>query len=226
MSVIIPVKNGGRFLASAIRSVLEQDYKDLEIIVIDGKSKDDTERIAKSFQNVRYVLQTDDGFGSALNTGIDLSKGELIAFMSCDDLWESNKLSLQVDYLLKHPDVQYTIAKVKFFLEEGSTIPPGFRKGLLVGCHNGYMPEALLVRKSVFDLIGKFDAGVKVSADVDWFAMAKDRHIPMAIIPEILLHKRVHHASTTLAPLQVRTINHELLRCLKKSIDRQKKDGS
>jgi hypothetical protein len=88
------------------------------------------------------------------------------------------------------------------------------------------MPETLMVRKSLFDRIGKFCSDMKISADVDWFARAKDLHIPMALIPEVLVYKRVHSANSTLTPNNVLTSNHELLQSLKNSIDRQKQGRS
>lgn len=226
VSVIIPVKNGERFLAVAINSVLEQNYKRYELIVVDGKSTDCTAIIAKSFEGVHYVRQIDEGFGNALNAGIDAAAGEFIAFTSFDDLWVKDKLSLQVSYLMQHPEVQYTITKVRYFLEEGDVVPPGFRRELLASDHSGYMPETLMVRKSLFDRIGNFCSDMKMSADVDWFARAKDLHIPMALVPEVLVYKRVHSANSTLTPNNVLTSNHELLQSLKNSIDRQKQGRS
>jgi glycosyltransferase involved in cell wall biosynthesis len=222
VSVIIPVKNGGRFLTSAIESVLAQDYRHYEMIIVDGKSTDNTRKIAQSFQQARYLLQMDEGFGNALNAGIDIARGELIAFISSDDIWVINKLGLQVDYFMQHPEVQYTITMAKFFLEDGDAIPPGFRKEWLSRNHVGFMPETLVVRKSLFNQIGKFRSDLKISADVDWFARAKDLDIPMAVLPDVLVYKRVHNANSTLDTSQVRVINHELLKSLKHSIDRQK----
>jgi glycosyltransferase involved in cell wall biosynthesis len=222
VSTIIPVKDGERFLASAINSVLAQDYENFEIVVLDGKSTDNTKQIATSFQRVRYILQRGEGFGNALNAGIAAARGDLIAFISSDDVWLPNKLGLQVAYLNLHREVQYTITRVKYFLEEGDAMPPGFRKKLLVGVHPGYMPESLVARKSLFDWIGRFSADMKISADVDWFARAKDEHIAMAIIPEVLVHKRVHNANSTLDASKAQVMNHELLRSLRNSVARQK----
>jgi glycosyltransferase involved in cell wall biosynthesis len=67
VSVIIAVKNGERFLASAINSVLEQDYQPFEIIVVGGQSVDNTAKIAQSFESVRYVLQAGQGIADAYN---------------------------------------------------------------------------------------------------------------------------------------------------------------
>jgi glycosyltransferase involved in cell wall biosynthesis len=222
VSVIIPVKNGERFLAEAINSVLEQDYRPLEIIVVDGRSVDRSREIAGSFELVRIISQVGRGLADAWNVGIDAAKGDFIAFLSHDDLWVPNKLSIQVSHMLEHPEIQYTITKVKFFAQPGLPIPPGFRTRLLEGEHTGRVPETLVVRRSVFDAVGRFDVSLRVSPDVDWFARAKDQNIEMAIIPELLLLKRVHDANLLFA--SVDDSHRDLLRAVRRSILRQKTD--
>lgn len=219
VSVIVAVRNGERFLSAAITSILNQDYRPLEIIVVDGHSEDNTARIAQSFETVRYIQQENRGISDAYNMGIAAAQGDVIAFLSHDDLWMPNKLSLQVNYLKEHPEIQYTIAMVKFFLEPGCAIPPGFKKKLLEGQHVGRIMETLVARKSLFNAIGGFDSGMALAEDADWYARANDRNVPMAIIPEVLLHKRVHNAN---ASSDAHTSNRELLKALKRSIERKR----
>jgi len=227
VSVIIPVKDGERFLAQAINSVLEQDYQPVEIIVVDGQSIDSTARIVRSFEEVGYIYQSEDpGIASARNLGIHASRGGLIAFMHHDDRWAPNKLSVQVDYLMRHPQVQYTITKLKFFLEPGCVIPPGFRSELLDGDYVGPMPETLVARKSLFDLIGGFNPKFPIGEDIDWFARAKDKNVAMAIIPKVLVFKRVHDTNTSCLLSNAPVIKQDILRVLKQSIERRRNQAS
>lgn len=219
VSVIIPVKDGERFLAQAIYSVLEQDYEPLEIIVVDGQSVDNTAEIAKSFEAVRYISQVNWGIADAWNVGINAAPGEFVAFLSHDDLWTPNKLSVQVSYMLNHPEIQYTIAMVRFFLEPGYHIPPGFRKELLEGYHVGRIMETFVAHKAVFDTIGGFNPDLSTAEDVDWFARANDKTIPMAIVPTVLLHKRVHDTNLS---MNIPTNNRDLLKALQRSIVRKR----
>jgi glycosyltransferase involved in cell wall biosynthesis len=214
------VKNGERYLAQAIDSVISQTYQPDEIIVVDGQSTDNTEKIATSYPQVRYIRQTGQGVADAYNLGIDEARGELISFLSHDDLWTPNKLSVQVDYLMRHPEIQYTVCKVKFFLQEGYSIPPGFKTELLQGEYVCRIMETLVARKNLFQEIGKFNPDFSRAEDVDWYARAKDRNIPMAMMPEVLLHKRVHDANTSLSDLQLN--NQLLLKILKESMARQR----
>ncbi|MBW4576547.1 MAG: glycosyltransferase [Aphanothece sp. CMT-3BRIN-NPC111] len=219
VSVIVAVKNGERYLASALESIFAQDYHPFEVIVVDGGSVDGTQAIAKSFLDVRLIDQTGQGLADAWNTGIDAAKGEFIAFLSSDDLWTSNKLSTQVNFLLRHPEIEYTVARVKFFLEPGHLLPRGFRPELLSGDRVGKIMETLVVRKSLFKSIGNFDPLLFVAEDVDWFSKANDRQIPMAILPNVLLYKRIHDRNIS---LNSKINNHNLLKIMRKSIHRKR----
>lgn len=219
VSTIISVKNGERFLARAIHSVLKQEYSSAEILVVDGQSEDRSPDIAKSFSEVRYISQTQTGIGNAWNLGIREARGEILAFLSCDDVWMPEKLHLQVRYLMTYPSVQYTTARVKFFLEPGCSIPHGFRQELLEGDHVGHIMETLVVRKSLFNDIGQFDQSLTTGEDVDWFCRAKDFGIPMAVIPKVLVHKRIHDHNLSLNTMEN---NQNLLTVLKQSLDRRR----
>ena len=219
VSVIIPVKNGERILPLALNSVLAQDYQPLEIIVVNDHSTDRTAEIARSFAYVQVLSPTGKGVASVWNDGIAAAKGELVAFLSHDDLWTPDKLRLQVHYLLEHPEIHYVIARVQFFIEPGCAIPSGFRKELLEQDHVGRVPETLVARKRLFDTIGKFDPRLSTAEDVDWFARAHDCGVPMAVIPKVLLHKRIHDTNIS---LNVPENNRNLLQALKQSIDRKR----
>jgi glycosyltransferase involved in cell wall biosynthesis len=220
VSVVIAVRNGERFLATAIESVLAQTYHPLEFIVVDGQSSDGTALIAQSFAQVSYILESGSPtVGHGRNLGIDRARGEFISFNSHDDLWLPDKLATQVDYLLQHREVQYTITRLKFFLEPGCFPPSGFRPDWLTGDHPGRIPETMLARRSVFDRIGRFDPNLIVAEDVDWFSRASDQNISMAVIPQVLLHKRLHDSNLSLNP---QAGQRDLLMALRQSVARKK----
>lgn len=223
VSVIIPVKNGERFLAAAIHSVLAQEYPFREIIVVDGQSIDRTAYIAQSFDAIRYIYQDcDPGLACARNLGLQASHGDLIAILSHDDLWSPKKLSTQVDYMLRHPEVQITITRVKYFLEPGCPIPAGFAPHLLASDHAGPMPETFLVRRDVFDSIGVFNPECGHMEDLDWFARARDGNIRMALIDEVLLYKRIHENNISYGGSKLTRIRHDVMIVLKHSLNRKR----
>jgi glycosyltransferase involved in cell wall biosynthesis len=220
VSVIMAVRNGERFVADAIDSIFAQDYRPLDVIVVDGQSTDSTARIVKSHPAIRYVWQTGKGVADAYNTGIQSAKGVLISFLSHDDLWSPHKLTLQVEYLMDHPEIQYVVAKVKYFLQEGCAIPPGFKAEFLDEVHTGIMPETICARRGLFKEIGIFNTDFQIAEDIDWFARVIDRGIPMAVLPEVLLFKRLHDQNTSLA--DVKTNSNLLLRAMRDSIHRKR----
>src|SRR5262249_22633073 len=105
------------------------------------------------------------------------------------------------------------------FLEPGNAVPPGFKKELLEGEHVGKIMETLVARKTLFAAIGGFDGGMALAEDADWYARANDHKVSMAIIPHVLLHKRVHNGN---ASSDAQTSNRELLKAMKRSIERKK----
>ena len=212
------VRDGERFLEQAIRSVLDQDYTHYEILVVDGNSQDGTREIARSFPCVRIVTQRGPGIASAYNTGVEEAKGEILAFLSHDDLWTPGKLTMQVGHLLAHPEIDYATGRAEFFLEPGCAIPPGFRPELLSGSHVAHIMETLVARRSVFEKVGPFDPDLSTAEDVDWFSRAGDLGIPTAVVPRVLLRKRVHGTNLS---MNVAVNNRNLLEVLRKSLRRK-----
>lgn len=198
VSVVMAVRNGERFLRQAIQSVLAQDYRPLEIVLVDGQSADRTAEIARSCPDIRYIYQENRGVANAYNIGIETSSGEYVAFLSHDDLWTPDKLSLQAGYLTENPDVQYTIARVRLFLEPGCSFPSSLREDLLEGDRPAWIMETLVARRQVFDQVGMLDPQVSPADDTDWFARANDLGVSMAVIDQVLLLKRIHDKNTSL----------------------------
>ena len=220
VSVIVPVYNGERYLASTLQSVVAQDYRPIEILVIDDGSDDRSAEIARGFPEVRYFHQSNQGAAVARNLGIENAQGELVAFLDADDTWMAAKLSIQVRHLLDHPDLGFVLARQLIFLEPGVQRPSWLKPELLENDSVGYVPSTLLARKTVFDRIGGFDPRFVPAEDAEWFFRAKDAGIAMGVVSEVLLHKRVHgsnlsHGTAVSQP--------RLLQTLRSSIERQRK---
>jgi glycosyltransferase involved in cell wall biosynthesis len=221
VSVIIPVRNGERFLPQALDDVAAQTYADHEVVVVDGRSTDRSAEIARSRAGVRCVEQAGDGLPDAWNVGLDAADGELIAFLDSDDRWLPGKLEAQVGLLDRDPHTDYVITRVRFFLEPGKPCPPGFDPALLDGSHVANMPSALLARRSVFETIGNFPTDYEIASDIDWFARLKDSELGRAVIDETLVEKRVH--DTNLSYFAASAMPRELLRLLRDSVARQRR---
>jgi glycosyltransferase involved in cell wall biosynthesis len=103
VSVIIPTYNRSKYVTKAIDSVMAQTYKDYEIIVVDDGSTDNTREVLKPYMGrIHYIYQDNAGVSAARNKGIRAAKGEWIAFLDSDDRWHVEKLSMQIDFILKN----------------------------------------------------------------------------------------------------------------------------
>jgi glycosyltransferase involved in cell wall biosynthesis len=218
VSVVLPVLNGERFLADALESVASQSAAPGEILVVDGGSTDRSREISRGFDGVRILTQPGRGLSNAWNHGIRCASGNLIAFIESDDRWPADKLAEQVGFLEHHPECDYVIGRVRFFIEPGHGVPRGFKSELLQGDQPGRIPGTLMVRRHVFESVGFFDESLAIAADVDWFARCKDAGVREGRIEATLLQKRVHGSNLS---NNAADNTKELLSLLRSSIRRQ-----
>lgn len=220
VSVIIPVYNGQPFLSDAIASVVEQDYRPLEVIVIDDGSTDSTAQIAQRFPEVRYFYQSNQGHGSAKNTGIEKSRGEFLAFLDADDWWTPNKVSIQVGFLQAHSQVGYVLSHMKMILEPGVQIPSWVRPEFLHQPVRAYIPSSFMVRRAILNQVGVFDPGYTAGNDSDWFLRAQDVGIQRTLLPDVLLFRRIHEKNDS--SLRTKVLREDLLRLIRASVHRKR----
>lgn len=222
VSTIIPVYNGEPYLAEAIESVLAQDYRPLELIVIDDGSTDETATVARHFTDVHYVYQANQGVSSALNHGIQLSKGGFISFLDADDYWLDGKLTLQIKVLNQHPELDMVFGRHQPFYNsrshqhaEGDT---------LIEAHSlpGFFKGTALIRRDAFKHIGLFDTSLKMGDFVDWFTRAKDQGLSYKMLPQTVLMRRIHQDT-----LSQRNADHmkDYVHIIKASLDRRRQNN-
>ena len=123
VSVILPTFNRADLLAPSVRSVLNQDFTDLELIVVDDGSTDHTTRVLDSIKDSRLQLlrlDSNRGQSAARNAGIEKSRGEFIAFQDSDDVWYRNKLSRQIDVFRSCPEVSVVYSDMRRIRSDGS----------------------------------------------------------------------------------------------------------
>lgn len=223
ISVVIPVYNGERFLLEAISSVLAQTLLPDEIIVVDDGSTDATARIvhdlsATATVSIRYEYQANQGPAAARNTGIRIARGDFLAFQDADDVWLPEKLAIQVGHLLRHPDCQYSVCRIRSFLEPGCAPPAGFRLDLLDQEPVAHLMETLVARRGLFGRVGLLDPDLTTAEDVDWFARVADAGVVGHVCDQVLLHKRIHNRNASLLGSDN---NRQLLLALRRSVQRK-----
>lgn len=128
VSVVIPAYNAAGFLPDAIDSVLAQTMSDLEVIVVDDGSTDETESVVSRYgPPVRYLRQQNQGVSVARNRGIDESQGRYVAFLDADDTWMPHKLERQLEDLSRHPE--HRICFSAFTRVDADLVPLGVSRG-------------------------------------------------------------------------------------------------
>lgn len=207
VSVLIPCYNAGPYLGQAIQSVLDQTYQDLEIIVVDDGSTDDTAAVAKSFPSVRYIHNAHSGISVSRNLAIREARGEMVAFLDADDMWTPDKLEKQLAYLDSRPDCQVVYTLVENFFD-GPPESMTQRQGELLKAKVEYCLPAACIRRAVFEKYGGFREDYPYGEDTQWLARLWAAGINMHhCIQEPLYLRRIHGSNISLTHREVNKQN-------------------
>ncbi len=174
VSVIIPCYRQGRFLASSVRSALQQSYSPIEVIVVNDGSDDDTEQVAHSFgDRIRYIHQANAGVSAARNAGINQARGEYLHFLDADDLIHPDAIGWLVDAAQGHSNplcvMGYRNFKEDSDLTSGKAVLPPFADRLepVMLYYNFGPPVIHLCRRELYLSTGGFKQGLATSEDWD-----------------------------------------------------------
>ena len=190
---IIPAFNREKYIAEAIESVLNQTYRNIEIIVIDDGSTDNTPRILSSYNGkIKYFLQPNSGASAARNSGISKASGDFISFLDSDDLWEKNKISLQMECFENNPGIDICLCNTKIFSEKKIT---DFDQKYIIA--TPYHLCSILIKKDVLKRVGYFKTNLKSGEDTDFFLRIKEMGIPLKILQDKLVYIRIHANNLT-----------------------------
>ena len=199
VTVIIPTFNRGYCLAESIQSVLRQGFTDFDLIVVDDGSTDNTPEIMDQFPGVQQIrLEENRGVSFARNQGIAVAKGEWIAFLDSDDLWEKKKLATQMKWVESHSD-HHVIYTDEIWVRNGVRVNAMKKHRKYSGDIFCYClplcivsPSSVLLHTELLNEVGGFDESMPVCEDYDlWLRIAK--RFPFHFIEEKLIVKRGGH---------------------------------
>jgi glycosyltransferase involved in cell wall biosynthesis len=200
ISVIIPVFNRQCWIAKAVDSVLAQDYPRFELIVVNDGSTDKTAHVLSSYgKKIRVLNQKNSGVSAARNLGIKAARGDWIAFLDSDDYWFAQKLSAQMQYFQKNPDMRICQTE-EIWVRKGMRVNPGlrhkkksgmiFEKSLALCLIS---PSAVMLHRSLIDEHKGFDESLPACEDYDlWLKITCT--IPVGLVPEPFIVKQGGHA--------------------------------
>jgi glycosyltransferase involved in cell wall biosynthesis len=199
VSVIIPTYNRGWIVKEAIDSVLDQDFSDYELIVVDDGSDDNTREILGAYGTAITVLQQPNrGVSAARNRGIAAAAGGLIAFLDSDDLWLPGKLKTQVKFFEENADAVVNQTQ-EIWIRNGIRVNPKKRHHKFSGmiferslalCL--VSPSAVMIKKSLFEAVGVFDENLPACEDYDLWLRISCRY-PVHLNDFPLIIKRGGH---------------------------------
>ena len=199
VSVVIATYNMAAYLPLAVRSALNQTYRDIEVLIVDDGSTDDTNSVVKPFledPRTRYIFQQNKGQAAAKNRGINESRGRYVAFLDADDLWTHEKLERQLPLFRRSATVGVVYSRVAYIDETGKELGVADNelfKGQVSGpllIRNFIGFGTSIVKKECFDRLGVFDERLQMGIDYDlWLRLSTEYEFDFVDRP--LLHYRL-----------------------------------
>lgn len=201
VSAIIPNYNYAHYLRDAVESVLAQTHKEIEIILVDDGSQDDSRKVIESYgDRIKPIFQKNQGVAAARNNGVAASSGEFIVFLDADDAWLPSKIEKQLGVLSKDKEIGLVHTGVVNVdgagnrLDEHTNGMSGwvseellkFERPVILGGGSG-----ILLSRKVFEEVGGFDTRLSTSADWDFFYRVSCL-FKVGFVPEVLLKYRMH----------------------------------
>ena len=188
ITIITVLYNAVNTVERAIQSILNQNYEELEYIVIDGGSSDGTLDVIRKYEDdiAYWISEPDNGIYNAMNKGIDVATGEIVAFLNGDDWYEENTLR----YVEENFKDNVEVLAGRVIIHDGSiqrvqkiiNNPEDLRIRMIY-CHQG-----IFARKELFNKYGKFDERYKLAADYDWLLRIYNRGIQIRYTDRVLAH--------------------------------------
>jgi glycosyltransferase involved in cell wall biosynthesis len=221
ISVVMPVYNAAAYVGAAIDSILAQTVPVREIIVVDDGSLDGSAALAGTRPKVRVIRQANQGAAAALNRGLAEAGADYLAFLDADDLWSMDKLAKQLAACAVPPAPDLVFGFAQNFHSPELTedrrrnihCPPEPLAGMVLG--------TLFLRRDTFVRVGPFRSEWKIGYLIEWYARAQDLGLVTAILPDIILRRRLHADNLSRREMASRP---DFARILKFVLDRRRQN--
>lgn len=213
VSVVMPTFNRSDLLHQSLPSILSQDFKDFELIIVDDGSTDDTEKYVRSLKDPRiiFIQEANRGEYAATNLGLRAAAGQYLTWIHSDDVWPEGTLSKRVKTLDEHPEADFTHGDIQNLDGEGVLGPvlEAFDGSAIDAYHDYMIPRerahhpflvhhtTIMMRRRLLEKTGHWDATMPYAGDFEWLLRAL-RVATMVKTPGILYLYRIHNQSRSL----------------------------
>lgn len=203
VSIVTPSFNQCQFIAETIESVLQQSYPNIELIVMDGGSSDDTVEVLRRYDGrIQWFSEPDKGQAHAINKGMRLARGEIVAYLNSDDTLLPNAVADAVAFFKANPAVDLVYGKAEY-IDADSCVTGHYRTAPYTADALVYdcvicQPAAFWQRR-VMRLIGLFDEALQFTMDYDYWLRLRNASGVLAHVPEIWARSRLHADAKTIA---------------------------
>jgi glycosyltransferase involved in cell wall biosynthesis len=204
VSIVTPSYNQGQFIRETIESVLNQDYPQIEYIVIDGGSTDNTLEILKTYSDrIRWLSAPDLGQADAVNKGFKMARGDILGWLNSDDTYTPGAIGAVVECFTRYPELVMIYGDACYIDQNGKIIDKyvSERFGLKRLAESCFICQpAAFIRSEVFERIGELDTNLHLCMDYDYWIRI-GRHYPAAMIKYLegvyLANSRIHSETKT-----------------------------
>ena len=205
VSLVTPSFNQGAYLEATIRSVLDQDYPDVEYMILDGGSTDSSVDIIRRYEDrlAYWVSEPDGGQTDAINRGFRRATGKYVGWLNSDDMLPPGSIAAAVDYLEANPDVGMVYGNAEYIDSDGQLLrmvePPPFDYLRILTTAVNYVQQfGSLMRRELFEQVGELDIRLYFAMDLDYW-LRLGLVAPIGHIPVTLACFRVHENSKSVA---------------------------
>lgn len=214
----MPAYNAERWIAQSISSALAQTFGDFELIIVDDGSSDDTRQVVQSFSDKRlhYFHQENRGLPAARNTGLQVAKGDYLAFLDADDLWEASMLQTCFTFLETHPESDVVRTGYLWIDADNHPLPglpfcPPCNEDAFacIALNAVGVMQTTMLKREILSRVGEFDAELRTAEDWDLLLRIAAAGGQFGFVPQRLFRYRIHGKNKT-AVYNERIRNDEL----------------